>query len=159
MKTIGIFGGSFALEVGSAGYVQAFFDCVEKYVVVGSTDVKWKLITDRLYRRYVALDDLPMTESLMREVKEMFANIKVSDANLVALNATHGYDTDSLAEFFALIFKQFSFCKEAAEDFFKKWKKYPAVRIVISDMPDLVNDKVRKLEEYDQLTGEPFWKR
>jgi hypothetical protein len=162
MRIIGLLGGATVYELGTINDVQTFFDCVDKYVMRQTDDVRWNLITDKLYQRYLMLEDLPRSSDLMAEIKRQFEQISTIDAGLKnQLDGKSRLDLsrETLAEVFGKFFEVFLCCKEEVEVFSKRFGTYQPLRIVIGDMPQLVNEKVRKLDQYDNLTGEPFWKR
>ena len=149
-------------ELGTVDDVQMFFDCIDKYAMRQKGDARWNLITDRLYRRYLNIEDLPVAAELMSDIKSQFEKISPTEAKLEKQfedKSMLDLNQETLAQVFGKFFDAFSSCKEGIELFFKRWNKYQPIRFVISDMPQLVNEKVRKLDQYDSLTGEPFWKR
>jgi hypothetical protein len=164
MNVVGIFGGSFVYELGTAVDMQFFFDCIQKHVVRESKDAKWQLLSDRLYRRYVKQEDLLATLALMEEVKTVFSNVNTCDVEESYPPEYHGtskldFGKKMLADLFFDFFDRFAFCKESAERFQAKWNQYLAVRVVVANMPGFIEDKMRKLEQYDNLTGKPLWMR
>jgi hypothetical protein len=161
MPIVGVMGGNSLCELGTVDDVQFFFDCIGKFVVERN-EAKWTVITDRLYRRYLKPEELPIAGNLLLEIEEKFKTINPKDAGLAkCLTAESRLDPSAptLADLFTKFFQQIMKCKRSSELFFETWKKHQEVRIVISDMPRFINDKARKLEEFDKLTGEPFWKR
>jgi len=162
MRTIGLLGGASVYELGTVDDVQMFFDCVDKCVMRLTGDASWTLITERLYKRYLVLEDLSLSAELMNNIKLQFEQVITTDArfkNKLQGESKLDLDQENLAQVFSKFFDAFFSCKEEVEVFSKRFGKYEPIRIVIGDMPELVNEKVRKLEQYDNLTGEPFWKR
>jgi hypothetical protein len=162
MKTIGLSGGSSLSELGPASDVQLFFDCVEEFVVYKLPEQDWNILTDRLYRRYIRIDELAKAAEMMEQVKQVFANLSSSAVDwggITGASAKTRLDPSrsTLAEVFAKYFENFAYCKESAEFFFKSWKIYQPVRIVVSDMPEFMKEKNRQLDDYEKLEGPPFW--
>jgi hypothetical protein len=62
-----------------------------------------------------------------------------------------------LADVFSKYFECFDSCVSDARLFYNDWGKYLPVRVMVSDVPEFITDKLRPLEEYDALEGEPFW--
>ncbi|MFZ3003915.1 MAG: hypothetical protein WA071_26610 [Undibacterium umbellatum] len=169
MKIIAFLGGSSLCELGPAADVQLFFDCVQEFVVHKVPEPDWPILTDRLYRKYLCMDELARAEILMDQVKHVFANVPISEIDLSGIteptpktwldpkNAT-------LAELFSKYFENFTHCKDSTKMNYETFKSYPGyqyepVRIVISNMPEFMTDKKRSLEEYEAIDGEPFWTR
>ena len=73
MRMIGFSGGSSICELGPASDVVLFFDCLKAYVEQESQDQDWGLLTDRLYRRYLRLEELEKASSLMEQARQIFA--------------------------------------------------------------------------------------
>ena len=168
MKTIGLTGGSTLCELGPTTEVQMFFDCLRMYVVQRRPDLNWALLTDRLYRRYLRLDELDVASELMGQAKQEFSS--VTNQAIDWRNMSDGFATNRLemkgclAETFDRFFESFTHCVESAKINYEGFKSYPgykyeAVRLVVADMPEFLADKKRPLEEYDALEGEPFWLR
>lgn len=65
----------------------------------------------------------------------------------------------TLADVFIKYFECFNCCVESAKGFFDDWNIYQPVKIVISDLSEFMVDKNRPLENYDDLSGDPFWFR
>ncbi|WP_422977780.1 hypothetical protein [Undibacterium sp. Ji49W] len=169
MKTIALFGGGSLCELDSVADVQLFFDCMKEFVAHKFPKQDWNILTDRLYRRYLRMEELTSAETMMEQVKEVFANVPNSAIDLSGIttpSAKTQLDPNkiTLAEIFSKYFEHFVHCKESAEINYKAFKSYPGyeyepVKMVIADMPEFMTDKKRPLEEYDALNGEPFWMR
>lgn len=164
MRHIGFDGGSFLCELGSSTDVVTFFKCLDTYVVQTHPGADYALLTDRLYRRYLRLDELGTAVSMMSQVRDVFARVPSDSVDWKMM----GWDeTDTwlnvkqatLADVFAKYFEHFTKCVESAQVFFNSWNIYQPVKTVIADMPEFMTDKKRPLVQYDVLEGEPFWLR
>lgn len=167
MKIIGITGGAALCELGSAIDVQLFFDCVGRYVEQEHPEVDWRLLTDRLYRRYLTLDQLEAASSLMDQVQRLFAGLSNDAINwqgLVTTETRLDPSKKTLAETFEKYFESYAHCVESAKMNYDAFKsdpdyEYEAVRLVVADQPWFLVEKSRPLEDYDALEGLPFWLR
>lgn len=162
MKNVGFYGGSSLRELGPSADVALFFECLDTYVAKGSGS--WDLLKDRLYRRYLKEDELNEASALMRKVKEAFAELPSSSVdwgNLLNVPNQTRLDPhqSNLMQVFFSYFEAFDYCVESAIVFLKSWNIYQPVRLVVSDLPDFMNEKKRLLEQYDDLEGSPFWLR
>jgi hypothetical protein len=164
MKNVGFFGGSSLFELGPVADVQLFFDCISSFVIPKYPLLDWTLLTDRLYRRYLALVELEPAQLLMDHVQETF-NVTASDnvnwGNITdSLSVTRlNYQNPLLVDIFSKYFEAFSHCRESAEIFLSTFNQYQPLKIVVSDMPSFYKDKNRPVQDYDTLEGDPFWKR
>ena len=168
MKTIGLTGGSALCELGSEIDVQLFFDCLDVYVVQRHPELDWALLTDRLYRRYLRLEESGTASALMAQAKRIFVDVtrKNVDWQAAVESTTTRLDMSkgTLAEIFDKFFDSYSHCAESAKINYEAFKSYPgykyeAVKLVVADQPWFLLEKKRPLEDYDALEGSPFWLR
>lgn len=162
MRNIGFHGGHSAYELGPATDVAAFFKCLEMYSGDLARQPGFHVLSDRLYRRYLKLDELDAASDLLTKVRSAFAQIPSSTVDWQTLgvqltNTRLDVTKETLAKIFAAYFELFSRAKGSAESFFESFKIYQPVKIVISDMPEFMVDKKRPLEQYDALEDKPFW--
>jgi len=157
MRNIGFDGGSSLCVLGPVSDVILFFDCINVFAVEDHPQRDWSLLTDRLYRRYLRLEELDAAVALMNEVKKIFATVSTSAVAWENPTTKLNPNEPNLADVFARYFDLFAHCVTSAKGFFEDWNSYQPVRIVISDLAEFVNEKERPLEEYDALKGEPFW--
>ena len=164
-KHVGFCGGSSLRELGPASDAVQFFECVHMYAAKRHVDQDWRLITDRLYRRYLRLEELDVASELMTEIRNIFLALPSSEVSLIGSaplppsGITHGTDKLTLHDVFKNYFDEFNYCVESSKIFYQSWKIYKPVKIAISDMPDFILDKKRPLEAYDSLEAPPFWLR
>lgn len=162
MKTIGLYGGSSLLELGPAADVQLFFDCVNRFVVPKKPECNWDIVTDRLYRRYLRAEELPVADKILNIARCVLVTVSTSEVDWGYISAPSSVTRldprkQTLGEVFSDYFEKFSRCRESAETFYKTFKTYQPVKIVVTDIPAFVTDKKRSPEEYDALSGAPFW--
>ena len=157
---VGIFGGCTIFEVGTVSDVVLFFDCVKAFSARDADGLRWELITDRLYKRYVRVADIAETAGLMRRVREDFARLPLSQVEwqqdgkvLSAIDMS----SPNLAAAFSKYFEAFEHCGESARLFLEGFGEYQAIRVMRSDITWFVWEKMRPLAQYDALDGPPFW--
>lgn len=162
MRNVGFNGGSFLCELGPAEDVELFFFCVSAYAAPSHPERDWSLLSDRLYRRYLRQEELGDAAELMTIAFDAFARVPSSavdwtkfSGGVTRLDSTRG----TLADVFSKYFESFTRCVESSRTFFEDWSVYQPVRTVVADLPDYMHDKKRPLEEYEVLTGSPFWWR
>jgi hypothetical protein len=159
---IGINGGSSICEIGPQPDVVVFFKCLDIYVVQTHLDTDYSLLTDRLYRRYLRLEELDKATTLMGQARQKFAKILSTSVDWESMGITLTKSSlnltkKTLADVFSKYFECFDSCVSDARLFYNDWGKYLPVRVMVSDVPEFITDKLRPLEEYDALEGEPFW--
>lgn len=160
MRKIGFLGGSSLCELGPISDVDLFFYCIREFAIPKFPERNWNIIIDRLYRRYLRLDELSAAMMMMDNVREVFSSLPTSvvDWGINKNSSSLNIDRSTLAEIFGKYFEEFKYCKESAEIFLENWDVYQPVRVVVSDMPEFMTDKKRDLADYDALDGLPFWK-
>ncbi|MGL4693402.1 MAG: hypothetical protein ACRCWE_14935, partial [Stenotrophomonas maltophilia] len=124
------------------------------------------ILLDRLYRKYLRLDDLENTERMMLLARERLAKIPANISDLRRAEWAPGESIldptcGSFADVFSKYFEGFHHCSESSRGFFEDWQVFKPVRTIVCDMPDYFVEKLRPLEEYDMLgpTDVPFWLR
>ncbi|RBH85820.1 hypothetical protein BRL93_22910 [Xanthomonas oryzae pv. oryzae] len=165
MRTIGINGGHTTYDLGTPSDVVLFFDCINAFVSGKYPGKEWGILTDRLYRRYLRFDDLERCSELMELVKTEFNDISASSikwdkSTLDGDGKTFlAFRSSNLSDVFRRYFEAFSKAKESAKSFYDEFNIYQPVRILVSDLPNLVIEKMRPLEDYDSLEQDatPFW--
>jgi hypothetical protein len=170
MKMIGFCGGSSICEVGTVSDVVLFFECLDYFVVRKNPERDWTLLTDRLYRRYLRLEELSSAIVLMNEVKGIFTNVPSSEVDwrqeLIGDRSKTWLDPSlgNLADVFVKFFENFAYCAESAKLNYEGFKSYPGyqyepVKTVPTDLAGFATEKARPLKEYDEIEGKPFWIR
>lgn len=130
-------------------------------------DRDWSLLTDRLYRRYLRLDELETATALVAQVKQTFAALPSTTADWPNLNSgvirtRLDPSRKTLAEVFEEYFESYKHCVESAQINYEGFRAFPGyeyepVRLVVSDQPWFLVEKRRPLEEYASLEGPPYW--
>lgn len=154
MKHVGFMGGSSMFELDSPKGMMTFFEKINEYVSSVDSNDRWLLLTDRLYRRYVKMEDLDETARLLIKVRSGFSLIRDIELGESSLGSEV-----TLGDTYSRYFDAFDHCMESAKIFFASWGVYQAVRVVVTDVPDFMVDKKRPLADYDSLEGLPFWAR
>jgi hypothetical protein len=170
MYKVGINGGGTLTEVGDADGMQAFFDMIS---MIGESmdDESIKLITDRLYRRYVRLEDVEQTRNVLASIRERLLAVPtiVLKERFPALNEERSgilFGEGSVAFAFSKYFYAIEHCLEAAEVSLRYFSAkpefgyhYEPVMVVRSEMPACIVDRRSVLSEHEQLDGPPVWLR
>lgn len=163
MRIFGFHGGGSMYELGSVSDMVLFFECINFYAAKKHPETDWSLLTDRLYRRYLRLEELEEAVKLMNKVKEIFSTLPNSaidwpeDFDLTKTRLDKNLPT--LLDIFSAYFRNFFRSVESAQLNYEAFQSYKPVRSGTTDTPYYIDDKNRPLEEYDQLEGKPFWLR
>jgi hypothetical protein len=167
MRNIAFYGGNAICELGPVSDVVLFFDCVENFAVADRPDLDWSVLTDKLYRRYIDVDFLPVARARMSDVKAAFTHIQSSavewneamlgNPSKTILNPELG----TLADVYARYFEFFDHCAESSSSFHETWGYQVPIRTIVSDMPAMIVATDRPLAEHDALSpnDKPFWLR
>ncbi len=165
---IGFTGGSSICEIGTASDVVLFFDCLDYFVVKNHPEQDWSLLSDRLYRRYLRLEELDQAAALMNQVKQIFSGLPNTEIdwapelpgnkNLTRLDPGRA----NLADVFIKFFDHFEYCVESAKLNHEHFQSYPdykfePVKIIPTNLAAIAIEGDRPLKEYDDLEGKPFW--
>ncbi|MBE7618483.1 hypothetical protein GL297_02340 [Komagataeibacter sp. FXV2] len=165
--TVSVYGGIGLMELGPSGDVEYFFRCV-KYFVETSKKTALPLITDRLYKRYVVIEDFAKLRENLAVVEIIF---KITETSL---NDFEGYIAGekgrrlntrekTLYFLFSDYFSSFEYCMKTAETTKKNFGTYVPL-IIGRDIVapkfavgknDPKGEKIR--ERYDTLEGNPLW--
>lgn len=163
MRKIGFHGGHTIYELGPASDMVLFFECLSIYVERQYPEQNWSLLTDRLYRRYLRLEDLDAASALMEQARGIFAELPSSavewEPRMVGNEEKTWLDPTqpTLGDVFKKYFEHFRSARTSAESFLEAFNIYQPVRVVISDLAGFARDKNKPLAEYDLLEGRPFW--
>lgn len=142
MSMIGFCGGGLLHETGTVSEFQSFFNTLVKLSEVFPNKLDWSLVLDRLYKRYVRLEDLDNTKEIMDFCKMLLVKEENEKNNP-----------------FLRYFRHFDSCIGDAKAVYAAFGEYIPIKIAIVDLPWQMLEERRPLEEYDQLEGEPFWTR
>lgn len=163
MKRVGFQGGSSIFELGIASDMVCFFSVIREKVELSGSDL---LILDRLFRRYLRLEDLMEATIFMLRSQDCLSGIPNRVIELESLgwrsdNSFLDMACSNYAEVFIKYFDGFEYCVESAKGFYEDWGVYKPVRTIVCDMPGYMVEKLRLLDEYDNLGPNdlPFWLR
>ncbi|GGF21934.1 hypothetical protein GCM10011611_29990 [Aliidongia dinghuensis] len=164
MPNVGFFGGHTVHELGPAADMQAFFACVNIAASRLHLDPASLSLIDRLYRRYVRLEELQATALVIERIRAVMAAIPPQNVDWNSITPPYGatkldISKPNLADLFSRYFLALDDATKSAESFYKKFGKYRPVLTIISDMPRFVIDEKRPMSDYDTLQGEPIWLR
>ena len=147
---------------------SAFFDCIETYVAKSFPNENWKLITDRLYKRYLRPQELDAAVAKMNMIQKAFATVpnNVVDWTDYAVQDEEYHlnqHEKTLDIIFKTYFEAFYDCAEAAKLSYESYTQnpdfeYERVFFLISETPWSFVEKDRLDEDYEGLQGDPFWK-
>jgi len=152
-------------ELGPVKDMVLFFDCIDYFVVKHHPEQDWSLLTDRLYRRYLRLEELEAAKKLMEKVKEIFSKLASDevdwrwdmqgDVKQTWLDARQ----PTLDIIFSKYFEKFNEAVDSVIHFNKEYGEYFPPRISITNLFISIMERDRPLEQYDALaaTDEPFW--
>jgi hypothetical protein len=79
MPNVGFFGGHTVHELGPTCDMQAFFACIKMIASNLGPEAYSLPLVDRLYRRYVKLDDLQATTALVAQIRASMADIRTQN--------------------------------------------------------------------------------
>lgn len=125
------------VELGTATEMVDFFnyanDCLRDH-----RDIE---LLERLYKKYVRLEEIDETSLMVKMIKENIA--------------------PDVERRFVQYFSGIETCIESAKMFYKSWGIYQPVKVGVTDVPGYIQDKNRPLEVYDALGPDdlPFWLR
>ena len=161
---IGFAGGGIMSDLGTDSDMQLFFECISYYVTSKYPDQNWSIITDRLYRRYLKLEELDDAESLMKIVEKEFKQLDreaVDWSNVESGEVQSDLDRSkpTLFEIFFDYFESFYQCIEFALFEYKDFKFYRPIMVSITTIPDYYNYKKIPLSVFDNLKPDdkPIW--
>lgn len=137
---IGVLGGHTLLLLGMPSQVEAFFQALATPGLRWPAQVPPELVTDRLYRRYLLVDQLPGACDAFGALSPQLAQLPVGAALVPLL-------------------QQLDEAAHAAAAFHAEFGIDQPLRLVRADMPAFMLDKKQPLADYDALQGAPFWLR
>lgn len=83
--TVSVYGGSLLTELGSSEEVEYFFRCVNHFVEY-QKKIQLPLVTDRLYRRYVSVENFDEFRNNLSIIRNIFNEITISEVDLYGFN-------------------------------------------------------------------------
>lgn len=150
-------GGPRVNQIGPVQDVVFLFDCIRRFAGEALELNARELLLDRLYRRYLRLEELEPALAAIKVVEERFRAVptcfvEFPSPTLVDLGRAN------LAEALGDTLRRLRECVGSADYEVRNttWT-YKPVKIVRSDFASIQREKKRPLEEYDTLDGPPFW--
>lgn len=166
MRNVGIHAAMTLAEIGPVSDVKAFFDLVVSLLEDRVRGSKYFFVSDKLYKRSLAYNDLYKVKEELNSIETEFSSIHSISINWLLV----GIDDEStrlnlsnkyLSEVFQRLFKAFNEVLECTEAYYQSFKEYIPIRIGFTDAPYYIDDINRSSEQYDALGPEdlPFWLR
>lgn len=164
MKNVGFYGGSLIIELGPIADMQAFFYAITIAALQLPTNEDSRLLTDRLYRRYLRVDELGPAIDLLNRIQKIMHEIPTnsvdwSDFKWEKPYSLLGKTKNTLGELLEKYLKSTQKIIKNAQSFQKKFNIYEPVITIITDTPRFYIESARPLAEYDALEGDPMWLR
>lgn len=161
---IGYIGGGIIIDLGTDSDMKLFFDSISYYLPSKYPEKDWSILTDRLYRRYLKLEELDIAESLMKLVEEEFKQL---DREAVDWSKTKSdkikSDLDitkaTLFDIFSNYFRAFYRCIEFAVYENKHSNFYRPIMVAITTIPYVISYEKIPLSFFDNLGADekPIW--
>jgi hypothetical protein len=164
MTNVGFRGGSTVRDLGTATDMKAFFHFVRRGLLDLENGGDYELLTDRLYRRYLRLEDLDKTSTFAQDIHDILMRMPSGSmdwkaAGWVPTATRLDLSRNTVADVFDRYINSISALSENAKSFERKFHIYRPVMTIISDLPRLHIDQSRPLAEYDLLESDPIWLR
>lgn len=161
---IGITGGGSIYDCGTDSDMRLFFDCISYYLPPKYPEKDWSVLTDRLYRRYLKLEELDIAESLMKLVQKEFKQLEKeavdwsktkSDKVKSDLDITKA----TLFDIFSNYFRAFYGCIESAKLENEAFNLYRPIMVAITTIPYVISYEKIPLSVFDNLgvDEKPIW--
>ncbi|GFE98084.1 hypothetical protein [Gluconobacter sp. Gdi] len=165
--TVSVYGGIMMLELGPSGDVEYFFRCIN-YFVETPKKILLPLITDRLYKRYVVVEDFAELRENFVFIESIFKNTEVLSCDFEEYivgekDRRLNPKEPTLDLLFKTYFSSFKDCMKTAESTKENFGTYVPL-IIGRDIVapkfavgknDSKGEKIR--ERYDALEGNPLW--
>jgi len=141
-----------------------FFNCIRLVSSRLLPDLDSSLLTDRLYRRYLKLDELDATTDLLARLQETLIGLPADSVNWSEFGweeSSTGLDPTlkNIAEVLARHLDGAVDLIRNAKKFEKRFHIFKPVITIITDTPRFYAERNRSLVDYDALEGEPMWLR
>jgi len=164
MKNVGFCGGYSILELGPVADMQVFFYSIGIAASRLPAGEDSRLLTDRLYRRYLRLDELGQATRLLQKIQKIMQHIPTKGVDWGDFKWDKSHTNlekskENLAELLEIYFDSVYEIIDDAQNFEKTFKKYTPVMTAVTDLPRVITDTKRPLAEYDALEGDPIWLR
>lgn len=162
---VGFVGYNTLMIIGTASDMKLFFDTVDYVLPPKYPEKNWSILTDRLYRRYLKLEEIDIADDLMKLTEQEFKQTKSSVIDWEAsknLDIDTDLDTsqDTLYDLFAGYFRTFSKMMEHANYYRDKKREYSdPIKTGITTIPYCSSYGRIPLEYLDDLPddADPIW--
>jgi len=165
MKQVGFVGGKTVPGGGTPQDMAALYALVQVYGrSEGVPDLE--LLTDRLYRRYLRLEEIDRAMEAMGQIKKLFdaqpsAEKEDLFTNAHIQNMLRNVRQSAIDNRFSKYFAAFEECASSASYTARiVGANYQPVMTAVTSLPECYDSYLnRPLEEFDKLEGLPFWLR
>nr|WP_154325001.1 Imm70 family immunity protein [Pantoea sp. 201603H] len=166
MKNVGILAAMTLAEVGPVSDVKSFFNLVVSLLESDIRGSKYPWVTEKLYRRSLAYDELYKVKVELDSIESEFSCILTNNVELLLFgiderNSRLNFEGRDLSIVFKRFFKAFDEALECTEVYYQGFNEYIPVRVGFTDTPYYIDDVNRASEQYDTLgpNDPPFWLR
>lgn len=166
MKNVGILAAMTLAEVGPVSDMKGFFNLVVSLLESGIRGSKYPYVTEGLYRRSLAYDDLYNVKDELDSIKIELSCILTNNIEWLSFgieehNSRLNFEGEDLSVVFKRFFKAFDEALECTEVYYQGFNEYIPVRVGFTDAPYYIDDLNRTSEQYDALgpNDPPFWLR
>ncbi|PIT08750.1 hypothetical protein [Snodgrassella communis] len=168
-KDTGFCGGSSVFTLGTDSDMELFFDCISYYLQPKYPEENWSILTDRLYRRYLKIEELDTAEFLIKLVEKEFKQLDqeaIDWSPILSGKAKSDLDKtkSTLYDIFERYFYAFHYCVESAKINYEDFKsdpdyEYEPVMVTITILPYSISYEQIPLSVFDNLGADekPIW--
>jgi hypothetical protein len=160
----GYVGGSLICVIGYRSDMIFFFECINYEVVRKYPNENFDIILDRLYKRYLKLEELDEAAAKMKIIEEVFKTVdsKLYDWTNIQKDGAKtdlNFRQDTLFDIFRGYFKGFYKCVSSAKYFFNAGESYTPVKVSPTGIAEQHYYSNIPLSELDKLgkDDKPFW--
>jgi hypothetical protein len=160
----GFVGGGSIYGISSFSDMIFFFECINYDVLRAYPNENFDVITDRLYKRYLRLEELDEAVLKMKLIEDVFKTVKsdLFDWSEIAKEDTItflDFKQNTLFEIFKEYFEGFNGCVESTKIFFKSWNKLSPVMISPTNIFTRTYYSNIPLCEFENIKNneKPFW--
>src|SRR5271154_4886727 len=82
MTNVGFYGGCLFVGLGPASDMKVFFSCVALAAERLPRDSRSDLLTDRLFRRYLRLEELDPAASILERIRKIMSEMQTKEIDL-----------------------------------------------------------------------------
>jgi hypothetical protein len=160
----GYVGGGRIYGLGYLSDMILFFDCIRFYIPPKYPNENFDIILDRLYKRYLKLEELDEAVAKMKLIEEVFKTLprdavdweKIDNGSIKSDLNTH---QDMLFDIFKGYFEGFYECADSAQHCFNIGYSYKPVKVSPTGIAEQCYYSGIPLSELDKLgkDDKPFW--